>query len=101
MLFLLFLLFAIFARWFFICDILQLCEEEVPEVVEDIRLKTLQLTQEDSVILQGYDQFLFAPDSSVVKLNDNNRAFLDTLRQLMAADSTVDLAIYGRLNEQE
>ena len=101
LLFLLFLLFAIFARWFFICDILQLCGEEVPEVVEDIRPQTLQLTQGDSIILQGYDEFLFAPDSSAVKLNDNNRTFLDTLRQLMAVDSTVNLQIFGRLNEQE
>lgn len=101
LLFLLFLLFAIFTRWFFICDILQICGEEVPEVVEEVRPQTLRLTQEDSVLLQGYDEFLFAPDSSEVKLNDNNRAFLDTLRQLMAADSTVDLEIYGRLSEQE
>ena len=101
LLFLAFILFAVFARWFFICDILQLCEEEVIEEVEDERLKTLQLTKEDTIILNGYDQFLFAPESYTPELNDNNRAFLDTLAQIMAIDSTVDLQILGLFTEGE
>lgn len=101
LLFLAFLIFAVFARWFFICDILQLCDDDTTEEVEDVRLKNLQLTKEDTIILSGYDQFLFAPESYTPELNENNRAFLDTLAQLMATDSSVDLQIIGLFRELE
>ncbi|MCB9295700.1 MAG: hypothetical protein H6559_21630 [Lewinellaceae bacterium] len=55
--FLLFCAYALVARWYFVCQIRGLCGEE--QQVEDIRLKTLKLTEGDSVILQGYDQFAF------------------------------------------
>ena len=96
--FLTFLAFAVWARWYFVCEIRQQCEKEPT----DVRLKTLSLTDGDQVILQGYDQFAF--DSAMVdaRLNENNRAFLDTVAIILKADTTRDLTITGfyRTNEK-
>ncbi|WP_367392020.1 OmpA family protein [Lewinella sp. LCG006] len=101
LLFAAFVLFAIFARWFFICDILNLCEEPPVEVVAPPRLQNLQLTENDSVLLSGYDQFAFATGVDQPDLNANNEQFLDTIAQMMAADSTKSLEITGRYTLQE
>ena len=79
--FLLFGVYALGVRWYYVCEMKQLCDSK-PAVYapEDIRLKTLQLKEQDTTILQGYDQFIF--DSAMVKpsrINDNNSAFLDTV----------------------
>lgn len=100
--FLAFVFFAIFARWFFVCDILQQCEEEeVVEEVVDERAKTLALVQNDSVIVSGYDEFAFEPKSYEARLNDDNNAFLDTLAHIMKADSNLNLSITGFYTEAE
>lgn len=101
LLFAAFVLFAIFARWFFICDILNLCEEAPVEVVAPPRLQNLQLTEKDSVLLSGYDQFVFANNADQPEMNANNEQFLDTIAQMMAADSTKSLEITGRYTLQE
>lgn len=103
LLFVFFLLFAVFARWFFVCDILGLCQTEQPAtpVADDIRAKTLQLTEDDRVILDGYDQFLFPKGIERPILNDNNRAFLDTLATLMQGDTSKTLKITGHYTPQE
>ncbi len=98
--FLFFLLFAIVARWYYVCELRQLCGEE-PVVVEDIRLRTLQLTEGDSVLLSGYDQFAFDSAGYQARLNDDNDAFLDTLATLLKADSTKKLTITGFYSEKE
>ena len=100
LLFLAFVFFAIFARWFFVCEVLKQCEEEV-EVIVDERDKTLQLTEDDIVILDGYDQFAFDQRSFDAIMNDNNEAFLDTIVSLMLADSNKRLTITGFYTEQE
>ncbi|RMF03606.1 MAG: hypothetical protein D6772_01915 [Bacteroidetes bacterium] len=100
LLFLVFLLLAIVFRWFFVCDILQQCGEPVVEVV-DARAPTLELTQGDSIILEGYDEFAFEAGAYVPRLNANNEAFLDTLAQILAADSTQQLTITGFYTEAE
>ena len=101
--FLLFCVFTLFARYYFVCDLKQLCAEE--EIVEDIRLKTLRLTEGDSTILQGYDQFVFDSSSVSPRLNDDsdisNTAFLDTLASILKLDSTKNLAITGFFRPSE
>ncbi len=87
--FLTFLAFAMWARWYFVCEVRQQCEKEPT----DIRLKTLSLTDGDKVILQGYDQFAFDSAAVDARLNDNNRAFLDTVAAILQADTTRDLTI--------
>lgn len=87
--FLTFLAFAIWARWYFVCEVRQQCEKEPT----DIRLKTLSLTDGDKIILQGYDQFAFDSASVDARLNDDNRAFLDTVAAILKADTTRDLTI--------
>ncbi|WP_020537252.1 OmpA family protein [Lewinella cohaerens] len=101
LLFIAFVLFAIFARWFFICDILNLCEEAPVEVEVAPRLQTLQLTENDSVLLSGYDQFAFSKGIDQPELNTNNEQFLDTLAQMLTADTTKSLEITGRFTPQE
>jgi len=87
--FLTFLAFAVWARWYFVCEVRQQCEKEPI----DIRLKTLSLTDGDKMILQGYDQFAFDSAAVDARLNENNRAFLDTLAAILKADTTRDLTI--------
>ncbi len=102
-LFVLFLLFAVFARWFFVCDILGLCQSAqtaTPEMA-DIRAKTLQLMEDDRVILSGYDQFLFPTGEGLPVLNANNQLFLDTLATLMLADTSKQLQLTGYFTAQE
>lgn len=101
MLFCAFILFAIFARWFFICDILALCGEEPIEQVIPTRLQNLQLTENDSVLLNGYDQFAFKQGEDSPEMNANNEQFLDTIAMMLQADSTKSLEITGRYAPQE
>jgi outer membrane protein OmpA-like peptidoglycan-associated protein len=101
LLFAAFVLFAIFARWFFICDILNLCEEAPVEIAAPPRLQNLQLTENDSVLLSGYDQFVFVNGADQPEMNANNEQFLDTIAQMMAADATKSLEITGRYTLQE
>ena len=95
--FLLFGVYALGVRWYYVCEMKQLCGGK-PAVYapEDIRLKTLQLKEQDTVILQGYDQFIF--DSALVKpsrINDNNNAFLDTVAGYLKLFPQKNLTIRG------
>jgi outer membrane protein OmpA-like peptidoglycan-associated protein len=101
LLFVALLLFAVFARWFFICDILDQCQEAPVEEVVPARLKNLQLTEGDTVLLEAYDQFAFANGQDQPDLNENNEQFLDTLAQMLLADTTKTLEIGGRYAPQE
>lgn len=67
-----------------------------------MRLQTLQLTDEDdTVILDGYDQFAFDTMSVTPRLNANNEAFLDTLAAILLADTSRDLTITGFIRPAE
>lgn len=103
LLFLFFLVFAIVARWYYVCEFKQLCGPEEPiEVVDDVRLKNLQLLNADSVVLlRGYDQFAFDSASYAPRLNANNALFLDTLADLLQADTTQNVTITGFHRESE
>lgn len=96
LLFLLFCVFALWARWYFVCEVRGLCGEQ------DVRLQTLQLTDgDDTVILDGYDQFAFDTMSVAPRLNANNEAFLDTLAAILLADTSRDLTITGFMRPSE
>jgi len=95
-----FLVFAFFARWYFVCEIRQNCGEEQ---IEDTRLSTLKLTEGDSVILSGYDQFAFDSASVSPRLNRNNEIFLDTVAALLSQNPERNLTItaFYRQDEQD
>lgn len=91
--FLLFIGFLFTARWYYVCEVKQLCEEVVED--QDVRFKSLKLTEGDKVILQGYDQFAFDSTQIAPRLNNNNIAFLDTLASILQKDSTRNMTITG------
>ncbi|MCB9276420.1 MAG: OmpA family protein [Lewinellaceae bacterium] len=91
--FLLFCVYMVFARWYFVCEVRHLCSEE--QAIEDIRLKNLKLTEGDSVLLQGYDQFAFDSAGIAPRLNANNQAFLDTLAAILRSRPDRNLTITG------
>ncbi|MCB0610704.1 MAG: OmpA family protein [Lewinellaceae bacterium] len=99
LLFLGFIALTLFARWFVVCKVYHLCAEPVEE---DIRLKTLKLTENDSIILlQGYDQFAFDSAAVQPRMNANNEAFLDTLAAMLRADTARSLTITGYYRPSE
>jgi outer membrane protein OmpA-like peptidoglycan-associated protein len=87
-----FLVYALFVRWYYVCEYLGLCDEKAP-VIEDVRLKTLSLTENDSIIYAGFDQFAFDTMSVRPRLNANNNLFLDTLAALLKANPSKKLKI--------
>ncbi len=91
--FLLFCVYALFARWYYVCQIKDLCNAEAP--VEDIRLQTLQLTEGDSVLLRGFDQFAFDSTNVRPRLNENNVAFIDTVADYLKQYPDKKLEISG------
>lgn len=96
--FLLLLLFAantLFARWYYMCQVLHKCAEEQPVVSIETRLKTLRLQEGDTVLLEGYDQFVFDSTSVLPRLNENNSQFLDTLAGYLRLSPQKDLTISG------
>ncbi len=95
--FLLFCGYSLVARWYFVCQVRQLCEE----VVEDVRLQTLTLKEDGQVILDGYDQFAFSLDSIQPRMNANNESFLDTIATILETDSTKALSITAFYRESE
>lgn len=109
LLFLVFIGFALAARWYFVCQLRQLCGQNDEAAVEsydatlsdDIRLRTLNLREDGRIILGGYDQFAFDSAGVAPRLNDNNRQFLDTLATLLRRDTTKRLTITGLYRDSE
>lgn len=102
--FILLLLFAanaLFARWYYVCQVLHRCAE-APTVPTDVRLQTLRLMEGDTVLLEGYDQFVFDSSSVQPRLNANNSQFLDTLANYLQLFPQKNLTITGlyRSNEE-
>jgi len=103
--FLIFGVYALAARWYFVCQVRQKCDPPpaapVVDSLADVRLKTLRLTQGDSVLLRDYDHFAFDSASVLPLLNDNNLAFLDTLADILQADTNLMLTITGLYRPSE
>ncbi|MEL6863301.1 MAG: hypothetical protein AAFP19_02730 [Bacteroidota bacterium] len=93
---LVFSLYATFARYYYVCEIMGLCDgEEIIEAVLDQRPKTLNLMEGDSILLKEYDQFSFPTGSILPALNGNNTQFLDLLEELLTNDPAKNLSITG------
>jgi outer membrane protein OmpA-like peptidoglycan-associated protein len=97
---LIFALYLIFARWYFICEVKNLCEGN-PEST-DFRLKTLQFKDGETVVLRGYDHFRFDSAGLQPMINDNNFEYLGKVGEYLKANTDRNLIITAglRLNEQ-
>ena len=63
--------------------------------------KTLSLLENGKDVLQGYDQFAFAPGATEVKLSDNNQAFLKAVVRKLNEDVSINLGVTGLYKESE
>lgn len=97
---LLFALYLIFARWYFICEVRNLCDGGVDQA--DFRLKTLQFKDGETIVLSGYDHFRFDSASLQPIVNDNNFEYLGKVGAYLQDNQDRDLTITAglRLNEQ-
>jgi outer membrane protein OmpA-like peptidoglycan-associated protein len=96
--FLVFLAFALVSRWYFVCKIRHHCEEQPPVAS---RPMTLSFKDGEKVILQGYEQFGFAPNSFNPEMSDNNRQFLEKVADYLQRFPDRNLTITGRFLESE
>ncbi|MFT7603545.1 MAG: outer membrane protein OmpA-like peptidoglycan-associated protein [Saprospiraceae bacterium] len=96
---LVFLVWASICRYGYVCQIKQHCD---PEPAEALRAKTLDLVLDDTItFLKDYDQFVFREGLIQPGLNDNNKAYLDSLASVMKSDTTIFLTITGRYRLSE
>ncbi|MEM6379510.1 MAG: OmpA family protein [Bacteroidota bacterium] len=98
---LIFVLYLIFARWYFVCEIRNLCDGG--EAPADFRLKTLQFKDGETIVLNGYDHFRF--DSANVQpiINENNATYLREVGAYLKENQDRNLTITAglRLNEKD
>ncbi|MEO1715001.1 MAG: OmpA family protein, partial [Bacteroidota bacterium] len=97
--FLLFIVYALGARWYFMCEIRQQCEDKQEVILK--RPQTLTLRYQDSILLEGYDQFWFAKDSIRPDLNMDNRRFISDVFRYFDYHPEQNLTIMGRMLESE
>lgn len=93
--FLLFIAYALAARWYFVCQVRQQCEPKQEFILE--RPQTLSLRYQDSILLEGYDQFWFAKDSIRPDLNMDNRRFISDVFRYFDYHPDQKLTIIGRM----
>ena len=98
LLFLLFLAFLLLGRWYFVCQVRQMCGPEAPE---DVRLNTLLFRDGDTIVLRGFDHFAFDTASVSPRLNENNQVFLDSVAIYLLNKPTKNLTITGRYTTPE
>lgn len=94
--FLLFLGFATSSRWYFVCELKQMCDEQ------PTRPYTLALFDEEGqAILDNYEQFFFDTTKIVPELTENNEVFLDAVYNYLQVNEDNKLTITGlyRLSE--
>lgn len=94
-----FLVYLIGARWYFVCEVRQLCDADTE--VDDFRLKTLQFRDGETIVLSGYDHFRF--DSARVQpvINDNNFEYLSQVGAYLKDNPERALTITGALGTNE
>lgn len=97
--FIIFLIYVIAARWYFVCEVRQLCD--AGEVADDFRLKTLQFRDGETIVLRGYDHFRF--DSATVQpvINDNNFEYLSKVGAYLKDNPDRNLTITAALGQDE
>jgi len=100
--FLIFLAWASIARYYYICEIKNHCNEPIEEPIEDLRLNTLTLVLDDTItLLKNYEQFAFGMDSVQPDLSENNKVYLDSVAGFMIEDTLINLSINGFFRESE
>lgn len=97
--FLVFLLWATFARYYYVCEIRNLCFDMTEQV--DSRPQTLDLTFGEEIILEGYEQFKFAEGDRLHLLSTNNKVFLDSVAAILKKQPERSLTITGAFLEIE
>ncbi len=98
--FLILLAYAIPARWFFVCELRHHCGD-TPTVVTPTRPMTLSLYDGSKAILQGYEQFDFAPNAIQPNLSPNNQEFLAKVAEYLKANPDKQITLTGRYLESE
>ena len=98
---LIFAAYLLFGRWYWVCEVRQLCAEEVE--LAPTRAKTLQLTEGDTIVLEGYEQFDFPINARTPDLTENNREFLEAVAKYLKAnpDKNVRLSVGMRPKEAD
>ncbi len=98
----LFIVWLIGCRWYYVCEIKQMCGEKPPiEVVDDTRAKTLNLMDGDKAVLEGFDQFKFGNGAVAPDLNDNNKDFIAQAAAYLEANPRKTITITGNYLESE
>ncbi len=98
--FLLLLVYAIPARWYFVCQLRHQCGEAPTQAIPT-RPMSLSLYDGNRAILQGYEQFGFAPNAIQPDLSPNNREFLAKTAEYLKANSGKNLTLTGRFSPSE
>jgi OOP family OmpA-OmpF porin len=98
--FLVFLAFALPARRYFVCELRHHCGDQ-PPAQTTTRPMTLSLKDGDKAILQGYEQFGFAPNAVLPDLSANNKDFLAKVAEYLKANPGKRITITGRYLESE
>jgi outer membrane protein OmpA-like peptidoglycan-associated protein len=98
--FLFFTAFALPARWYFVCKIRQHCgSSEI--VAQPSRPTTLSLKDGGNTILQGYEQFGFAPNSFEPDMTPNNHQFLQKVAEYLQQNPGKNITLTGRYLQSE
>ncbi len=100
LLFILFLALLFTARWYFVCNMMGLCTVELAQSMV-VRPATLTFYDGDSLVLQGYDQFYFPDTNGRARLNNNNRAFLDSIARYLLRRTDRQLQVRGEYRPSE
>ena len=95
--FLIFLAFALCSRWFYVCKIKHLCGDQ-PVVTRPL---TLSFKDGDQVILEGYEQFGFQPNTIAADTTSNNNLFLKKVAEYLQQNPARKITLTGRYLESE
>ncbi len=99
--FLFFLLWATFARWYYVCKI----KGQDSPLSEAAKVftppTTLGIYHSDSLLVKGFEQFVFDQSSIRPKLTSNNSLFLHQLLQELQERNALEVRITGFFLESE
>lgn len=98
-----FLVYCIPARWHYVCEIRNMCEDNQPEEIAannevaemPPRTKDLSLKADDVTILANYEQFGFLPNSAELQLTDNNKDYLAKMADYLKENPESRIEIIG------
>lgn len=92
---LLLLAYAIPARWYFVCQLRHQCGNViVPK--PPTRPMTLSLYDGEKAVLEGYEQFGFAPNAIQPDISANNQAFLQQVAAYLKSSPSKKITLTGR-----